>query len=280
MARVSAAPAWSVGPGRPSLRAQRLVADGALAALLLVWIGSSAAGTPSAITPDPARVLPLAGQLLFDPALAQHTYTSLARVVVAVAIALVAGTGLMVAARFLRLTRILVAHRLLPLLNAFPTVGWALLAVFWFGVNDAAVIFVIVAILLPFTMANVWSGLLTLDEDLYEMGRSFTRDRPRRLRLIVLPQLLPDLLSSLRVSYGVGWKVGIVAEVFGVTSGLGYLMAYARTVFDTALLYATILVIIVLVFVADGLVFARLERLVTRHRADTAPATLALEVPR
>lgn len=276
---MSGTPAWAVGPGRPSLRSQRLVADGALLGLALVWFASSAAGAPSAIAPDPARVLPLAAQLLVDPAFAQHTYASLLRVVIAVAIALVAGTALMIAARFIRVTRILVAHRLLPLLNAFPTVGWALLAVFWFGVNDLAVIFVVVAILLPFTMANVWAGLLTLDEDVYEMGRSFTRDRVRRLRFIVLPQLLPDLVSSLRISYGVGWKVGIVAEVFGVTSGLGYLMAYARTVFDTALLYAAILVIIVLVFVADGLLFSRLERLVTRHRADTASTTLAVGGP-
>lgn len=272
---MTAAPAWAVGPGRPSLRAQRLVADGAIALLALAWIASSAAGAPSAIAPDPGRVLPLAGQLFVDPALASHTYASLLRVIVAVAIAVVAGTALMVAARFVRLTRILIADRLLPLLNAFPTVGWALLAVFWFGVNDLAVIVVVVAILLPFTMANVWAGLITLDEDVYEMGRSFTRARLRRLRLIVLPQLLPDIVSSLRISYGVGWKVGIVAEVFGVTSGLGYLMAYARTVFDTALLYAAILVIIVLVFVADGLLFSRLERLVTRHRADTVSTTLA-----
>lgn len=277
---VSGIPAWAAGPGRPSVRAQRLVADGALAALALAWVASSVAGAPSDIAPDPARVLPLAARLFVDPSLAQHTYVSLFRVLVAVALALVAGTALMIAARFLRLTRVLVAHRLLPLLNAFPTVGWALLALFWFGVNDVAVIFVVVAILLPFTMTNVWAGLLTLDEEVYEMGRSFTRDRLRRLWLVVLPQLLPDLVSSLRVSYGVGWKVGIVAEVFGVTSGLGYLMAYARTVFDTAMLYAAILVIIILVFVADGLVFARLERLVTRHRADTASTTLAMEVPR
>lgn len=277
---VSGTPAWAVGPGRPSIRSQRLLADGALAAVALVWVASSAAGAPGQIAPDPARVLPLAAQLLVDPALAQHTYVSLLRVVIAVALALVAGTALMIAARFVRLTRILIAHRVMPILNAFPTVGWALLAVLWFGVNDVAVIFVIVAILLPFTMASVWSGLLTLDEDVYEMGRSFTRDRVRRLRLIVLPQLLPDLVSSLRVSYGVGWKVGIVAEVFGVTSGLGYLMAYARTVFDTALLYATILVIVALVFLADRLVFARLERFVTRHRADSARPTLAVEVIR
>jgi NitT/TauT family transport system permease protein len=273
------APAWAVGPRHASLRAQRLVADGAVLGLLLVWAAVGARAGTGAIVPDPSLVLPLAGQLLVEPSLAHHTYASLARVLVAVAIALVAGTALMLAARFLRLTRILVAHRLLPLLNAFPTVGWALLAVLWFGVNDVAVVFVVVAILLPFTMTNVWSGLITLDEDVYEMARSFTRDRVRRLRLVVLPALLPDLVASLRVSYGVGWKVGIVAEIFGVTTGLGYLMNYARTVFDTALLYASILVIVVLVFVVDRLVFARLERLVTRHRADVTTTT-TLEVPR
>ena len=266
-------PAWAAGPGRPSLLTQRLVADGAVVALLAVWVLASASA-PSAILPDPARVLPLTGQLFVDPALAQHTYASLARVLLAVLIALVAGTALMLAARFVYHVRILIAHRLLPLLNAFPTVGWALLALFWFGVNDLAVVFVVVAILLPFTMANVWAGLLTLDEEVYEMARSFTRRRARRLRLIVLPSLLPDLIASARVSYGVGWKVGIVAEVFGVTTGLGYLMAYARTVFDTALLYASILAVVILVFALDRIVLARLELLATRHRAD-APVTVA-----
>lgn len=266
------APAWATGPGRPSLRTQRLVADAAVVLLLGVWLGAAAAGAPDTIAPAPARVLPLAAQLLVDPAYAQHTYASLARVLVAVAIAVALGTALMLAARFLYLSRVLLAHRVLPLFNAFPTVGWAILAVIWFGVNDAAVVFVVIAILLPFTMVNVWSGLIRLDEEIYEMAKSFTRDRLRRLRLVVLPLLVPELLASARVSYGVGWKVGIVAEIFGVTTGLGYLMNYARTVFDTALLYAAILDVVVLVFLLDWLVFARLERSATRHRADAALA--------
>lgn len=268
MAAMADAPAWATGPGRPSLRTQRLVADGAVAAVLVAWVLASSAGAPSTLAPDPARVLPLAGQLLVDPELAVHTYSSLLRVLVAVAVAVVVGTALMIAARFVRISRVLIAHRLLPLLNAFPTVGWALLALFWLGVTDLAVVFVVVAILLPFTMANVWAGLLRLDEDVYEMARSFGRDRLRRLRLVILPSLLPELISSTRVSYGVGWKVGIVAEVFGVTTGLGYLMAYARTVFDIALLYASILVVVVLVFAFDRLVLARFETLALRHRSD------------
>jgi len=78
------------------------------------------------------------------------------------------------------------------------------------------------------------------------------------------------IVSSARLSYGVGWKVGIVAELFGVTTGLGYLLSYARTVFDIDLLYAATLVIVVLVVVADTLMFGRLERYFTRHRADAA----------
>ena len=266
------APAWAVAPGRPSLRAQRLVADGAVVLALLAWLAAARSGVPETIAPDPARVLPLALELLVDPRLAPHTYASLGRVLLAAAVAVTLGTALMLAARFVYLTRILIAGRVLPLLGAFPTVGWAILAVVWFGVNDVAVLVVMVAILLPFTMVNVWSGLLTLDEELYEMARSFGRDRLRRLRLLVLPSLLPEIVASARISYGIGWKVGIVAELFGVTTGLGYLMNYARTVFDTALLYAAILVVVVLAFAIDGLVFARLERLITRHRADTTRA--------
>lgn len=268
------APAWATGPGRPSLRAQRLVADGFVIAAFVLWFAASRSGLPESIAPDPARVLPLTGQLLVDPGLAQHTYASLLRVVIAVAVAVTLGTAIMVAARFVRILRVLISGRLLPFLNAFPTVGWAILAVFWFGVNDFAVVIVIIAILLPFTMVPVWSGLLRLDEELYEMARSFTRDRVRRLRLLVLPALLPEIVSSARVSYGVGWKVGLFAEIFGVTTGLGYLMSYSRTVFDTALLYAAILAAVVLVFVVDWLIFARLERYLGRHRTDAPlPAT-------
>ncbi len=271
------APQWATGPGRPSLSAQQLVANAGVVTVLVAWLLASASGAPDSIAPDLGRVIPLAGQLLVDPAYAQHTYASLLRVVASVLVAVALGTALMLAARFLYLSRVLLANRLLPLLNAFPTVGWAILAVIWFGVNDAAVVFVVIAILLPFTMVPVWSSLLRLDEEVYEMAKSFTRDRLRRLRLVVLPSLVPELVASARVSYGVGWKVGIVAEIFGVTTGLGYLMNYARTVFDTALLYAAILDVVVLVFVFDWLVFARLERFATRHRADAplaAPAPL------
>jgi ABC-type nitrate/sulfonate/bicarbonate transport system permease component len=239
--------------------------------VLAAWVLTARGASGGTLAQDPGRILSLAGQLLADPAYARHTYASLLRVVVAVLLSVALGTSLMLFARFVPFARILIAHRVLPVLNAVPTVSWAILAVVWFGVNDVAVVAVIVAILLPFTMVTVWTALLTLDEELYEMAKSFTRHRWRRLRLVVLPALIPAIVASARLSYGVGWKVGIVAELFGVTTGLGYLLSYARTIFDIDLLYAATLVIVVLVAAIDALVFSRLERYFTRHRAD-APA--------
>lgn len=269
------APAWATGPGRPSLGAQRIVADGIVLLLLGGWALASRADSQGTAGPDPGRILSLAGQLFVDPAYAKHTYSSFLRVLLAVLIAVGSGTALMIVARFLPLTRIFVAHRLMPILNAVPTVSWAILAVVWFGVNDIAVIAVVIAILLPFTMVNVWTALLGLDEELYEMAKAFTRDRGRRLRLLVIPAILPAIFASARLSYGVGWKVGIVAELFGVTTGLGYLLSYARTVYDTELIYAVTLVLVAIVITLDALVFTRLERSITRHRLDAPPATVA-----
>jgi len=78
-------------------------------------------------------------------------------------------------------------------LNAVPTVSWAILAVVWFGVNDIAVVAVIVAILVPFTMVTVWTALLTLDEELYEMAKR--KSIPGRSKMGK-----SDLIQAIRMS--------------------------------------------------------------------------------
>jgi NitT/TauT family transport system permease protein/sulfonate transport system permease protein len=159
-----------------------------------------------------------------------------------------------------------VTARVLPFLNAFPTLGWAMLALFWFGIGTTSILFVEVAILLPFCMINVATGLNNLDSELLEMGRSFTRGHVRLLRRLVLPMLTPYLLAAARISFGVGWKIALVAELFGATSGLGYLLNFARVRFDSPMIFATIATIIVIAVAVDRLVFAPLERYLLRHQ--------------
>jgi NitT/TauT family transport system permease protein/sulfonate transport system permease protein len=251
------------------LPAGRLLADGLVLAALLAWFLASQR-TPEYILPHPKEVLTTTLRLFFHPSLMQHTYISLLRVVAAVAAALVLGGGLVALARLYPVSRTLALGRVTPFLNAFPTLGWAVMAVFWFGVSNVTVLFVEVAILLPFCIINLAAGVAALDEELLEMGRSFTRGRWRIFLKLMLPMLAPYILASVRISYGVAWKVALIAELFGADRGLGYLLNFSRSQFDSTTIFAIVLAIIVLVFVVDRLVLDWAERYTLRYKA---PAT-------
>lgn len=223
--------------------------------LFLWWLASQ--WLPPYLVPPPGEVAIRSLELLFDPSLAVHTLRSLLRVVAAMVLALLAGSGLALLAYYRPLWRPLVLERMMPGLNAFPTFGWAILAVLWLRMGETTVIFVETVILIPFVLINLWEGLNHQDDDLLEMARSFAGRRWPVWRLVVLPMLFPYLWAALRVSYGVAWKIALLAEIFGATSGLGYLLSYARSRLDTSLVFAVIVVIIIQVFIVDRLLFAR-----------------------
>src|SRR5690606_41386666 len=79
--------------------------------------------------------------------------------------------------------------------------------------------------------------------------------------------LLPYAFAAVRMSYGVSWKIALIAEIFGTNRGLGYLMTLARSNFDSRMLFAAVLVVIVLVFAGDRFVFAPIQRRLTAWRA-------------
>jgi len=265
-ARVEEAGREARGPGLAAGLGTRLVADGFLIVVFLVWLWW-AARLPEFVLPSPVKVFWEVVALLVEPAGLVHTITSLVRVVVAVLLALLLGSAMVFLARYLPTTRTLVSGRLTPFFNSFPSFGWAVLAVIWFGISDFTVLFVETAILLPFCMINMWEGLKGLDEELLEMARSFGRSRWKVLRKVVLPLLFPYIFSALKISYGVGWKVSLLVELFGAKSGLGYLLEVARQRLDTPKVFGVIIVVIILVAAMERLVFTPIERRVLRHRA-------------
>jgi NitT/TauT family transport system permease protein/sulfonate transport system permease protein len=231
--------------------------------LLLAWYFLSLSAEEY-LLPGPAAVLEDTKTLLFGD-LASQTYTSFLRVLIAVVLALLIGAVLVFAAVLVPALETLIGGRILPLLNAIPSLGWALVGVVWVGVSDAAVVFVEVAILLPFCMVNLWEGVRGMDREALEMGRSFTRKRSRVVRKIEVILLVPYVIASVRLSFSIGWKLALIAEFFGAETGLGIVMNTARQQFDTPMLFATILVVIVFVFVFEQGVFQPISRAFSRR---------------
>lgn len=246
-------------PGAAPRAAERLVAEGVIALLVLGW-WLTARDLPDFVMPGPLDVVRAMGALALDPRLLGHVAASFSRVLAAVAVAMVLAVALAALLRTGPVMETIVERNLLVVLNSFPSVGWAILGVIWFGVSGGTVIFIETLIVLPFCLINAIAGFRQIDPELDEMGRSFSRSRWRRFARVQAPLIAPFLISGARIAYGIAWKIALVAELFGASSGLGWLLQQAQSRADAATVFAACLVIVVLFAAVDGLVLRPLAR--------------------
>jgi NitT/TauT family transport system permease protein len=244
--------------------AERLIGEGLVVLALLTW-WALARGLPEFILPGPVAVARRLIELFVTPEFLWHTFTSTWRVLVSIASALLIGGGLAFLAYGTPWLETVVNERIKPVLNSFPSIGWAILAAIWFNPGDFGVIFVEVAILIPFCLINIAEGLRNIDRELMEMGRSFTRHRARILWRLTLPLLVPYGLSATRIAYGIAWKIALVAELLGAPSGLGYLMLRAQTAADSTTFLAACFAIVLIFVAGERLVIEPLERRFARR---------------
>ena len=248
----------------PSLRAKRWTAHAAAIVFVAVW-AACASQVPDYLLPGPWEVARGVAAFLTDAHSLRHMVVSIGHILAALAAAFVLGTALALLAHYVPVFGHLVHGRIGPFLNSFSGIGWTLLAVIWFGLDHVTVVFAIAAVLTPFALVNMRAGLDALDPELVEMARSFGRRRLREMLLVVAPSLLPFAFATLRLSFGVAWKVALTAELFGGNAGFGYPFNLARQEFDTTLILVVIVLIIAFVYAMDRFVFASLQARLSMH---------------
>ena len=250
--------------GEASTALKATVAAAFALAIAAAWV-IAAAQLPPYILPSPQKVA--ASALAFFGSARQlgHLQATLFHIGASIALAFTAGALLAVLAHYARWSSPAIHQRLSPFLNAFSGIGWTLLAVIWFGVSTPTVVFSISVVLLPFALINLREGLEALDREIGEMSRSFGRNGWRQFALIVAPALLPFIAATLRIMFGVAWKVALTAELFGGSKGLGYLINIARQEYDTETIFTVIIFIILAVYLADRFIFQPIERYTARQ---------------
>jgi NitT/TauT family transport system permease protein len=231
-----------------------------VAVLIGVWALVSAAGVfhPSAF-PTPAAVFHAFKYEIATGRLANDIVVSLFRVscgfFLAVALGVPAGVWL-----GQRLTPRLA---LLPLANFFRNLSplaWIPFAILWFGVGDASTIFLIVlAAFFPVvisTLAAV-SGIPTL---YLRVAHDYGFRGFDKLKHVTLPAIMPQVITTLRVTAGLSWLVVVAAEMVAGREGLGFAVMDARNGLRTDLLLVE-MIAIGLIGVAIDAVLVRLTRI-------------------
>ncbi len=220
------------------------------------------------VMPGPWPVLIRFFEFFSEMSFVIHMIWSLIHILTAIFISFFIGLLLAFLPFYLAITKTAIDNRLTPFLNSYSGIGWTLLAVLWFGINDFTVVFAITMVLVPFTIINIREGLVQLNNEILEMGKSFARNKLKALRLIILPSLYPYLFASIRISFGVSWKVALTAELFGGNKGLGYLLNLARQDFDTPLILVVILIIVIFVYSIERFVFKPIQNNLAAHNAN------------
>lgn len=138
--------------------------------------------------------------------------------------------------------------------QAMPALILSPLIILWLGFSLRAKLLLIVLSLF-FPIFSAWvDAFLSVPQRYLDLAQSLRATRFRLFWQIVFPWSLPQLASGLRVAAAWAMLSAIVAEWMGGSVGLGFLMQNALSRFDTALLFAALLVLVILTLLFYALV--------------------------
>ena len=160
----------------------------------------------------------------------------------------------------------------LPVLNTVSSAIWAIFAIIWFGISNATTIFVVFMTAMPLIITNVWQGTRSVNAEFIELARVLRMPQRKVMVKIYLPTILPYFFSGARLAFGFGWRVSLVAETIGSSSGVGYRLRQAADLIRTDQVFAWTLTLIIMMATIEMGMMKPLENYLFRWKKDAESA--------
>jgi NitT/TauT family transport system permease protein len=237
----------------------KLALPAAVAALCLLGWHAAVRLSGSDLFPGPLAVLAGIVELAEKGLLFKYVVASLFRVTVGFALALAVGIPAGLLLGWFRGAYVAL-NPLIQVLRPISPIAWIPIAILWFGVTDAAPIYLIfLASVFPIAVSAI-AAVHNLQPVYLRAARNFELSGYELFRRVILPASLPQILTGVRIALGVAWLVVVAAEMIAVTSGLGFLIIDARNAGKRYDLVVAGMVMIGLIGLLLDLLVRRLER--------------------
>jgi NitT/TauT family transport system permease protein len=244
----------------PKLLAVGLVVGGWQLLFLSGW-------RPAYVLPAPATVLAALGDMVTTAAFWDAVVTTLRRALLGFAAALVIGTVLGVLVARVRPLRLAVGS-LITGMQTMPSIAWFPFAILLFGITEQAIAFVVILGAAPSIANGIIAGIDHVPPQLVRAGRMMGARGFALYRLVVLPAALPSYVAGLNQGWAFAWRSLMAGELLVLIIGaasLGANLEFARQLSQADRMLATMIVILFVGMVADG-VFAAMSRRLRRAR--------------
>jgi sulfonate transport system permease protein len=143
-------------------------------------------------------------------------------------------------------------------LRPIPGLAWIPFAILWFGVEQAAAIFIIAIGVFWIVFFAAHAAIRNVGRDLVEVAEAFGFTSGwEKLVKVLFPASLPGILVGVRTALGQAWMAVVAAELFGVP-GLGQRMNQAASLLATDIVVVYMLTMAALYGLIDtGFLFAQ-----------------------
>ena len=240
----------------------------AIAIVFAIWqIVYWSGWRPAYVFPSPLETFAELGEMIRTGRFWSALGTTLSRAAIGFGAALVVGTaiGILVA----RLTPLrLAVGSLITGLQTMPSIAWFPFAILLFGLNEQAILFVVILGAAPSIANGVICGIDHVPPAFSRLGRVLGAGPVSMYRDIVLPAALPTYVSGLTQGWAFAWRSLMAGELLVIIAekpSLGAQLEFARQFSQASTLLATMIVILVVGMLVDGL-FSYASRSLRRSR--------------
>jgi NitT/TauT family transport system permease protein len=197
-----------------------------IAALIGAW-WVTVVVTQSVIFPTPGAVVIGTFELLKDGTLWRHIGASLMRVGVGFGLAVCVAVPLGLWMGWVRAVYRML-NPIFQILRPISPIAWIPIAILWFGVGDASPIYLIfISSVFPMIVQTT-VGVHSIEKRYLRAAENFGVSRRTLFRQVVIPAVLPQIITGMRIGLGVAWLVVVAAEMIALHSGLGYMIMDSR----------------------------------------------------
>ncbi|MFN2304417.1 MAG: ABC transporter permease, partial [Anaerolineales bacterium] len=138
--------------------------------------------------------------------------------------------------------------------QSIPIVAIAPLIVIWFGPGIFSKILICSLTVFFPILINTVVGLREVPQDLRDLMRSLHATKTQTFIKLEIPAALPIFFGGLRVGATLSVIGAVVGELVGSDRGLGFLINVGRGQYDTALVFVSVITLILLAMSLYGLV--------------------------
>lgn len=194
----------------------------------------------------------------------EHLWASLWRIIRGVGLAIPFGLALGLLIATVRPAQ-LVLEPYVNFVRALPPLGYFSLLIIWFGIEDGSKVWLLFLAAFPPITLGVIGGVRGISRDRINAALALGANRLQVLRHVIVPSVLPELFTGLRLAIGFAWTTIVAAETVNGIPGIGGL-AWETKKFQQTDVAVLCIVIIGLSAIALDLLVKTVERTVVPWR--------------